>query len=104
MDDRFTFTVTDGYGGTNGATITLTVGVINGLGGQINSVVLSGTTATVTCTGIPGYLYNLQVATNFPNSWNIIWTTNAPVGGVFQFNHSNAPRPNAFYRLMWNGN
>jgi hypothetical protein len=57
----------------------------------------------MTFAGIPGYQYHVQVSTNL-SDWSDILITNAPVGGVFQFNDSAAPLPTAFYRLMWNGN
>ncbi len=103
VDDQFSYTVTDGFGGTNSATITLTAGSSNGLGGQVNSFTLTGGSASMSFAGIPGYLYNVQVSTNITD-WNTIWTTNAPAGGVFDFTDSAPPQPNAYYRLMWNGN
>ena len=103
VDDQFSYTVTDGFGGTNSANITLTAGSSNGLGGQVNSFTLNGGTASMSFAGIPGYLYNVQVSTNLTD-WNTIWSTNAPGGGVFQFNDSATPQPDAYYRLMWNGN
>ena len=103
VDDQFSYTVTDGFGGTNSALITLTIGSSNGLGGQVNSFTLTGGTASMSFDGIPGYLYHVQVSTNLTD-WNTIWTTNAPGGGIFQFNDSAAPQPGAFYRLLWNGN
>jgi hypothetical protein len=53
--------------------------------------------------GIPGYKYDVQVSTNLTD-WTTLWTTNAPAGGVFEFNDPAAPQPNAYYRLRWNGN
>jgi hypothetical protein len=45
----------------------------------------------------------VQVSTNL-TGWNVVLITNAPAGGVFQFNDNAAPLPDVFYRLMWNGN
>jgi hypothetical protein len=53
--------------------------------------------------GIPGYQYHVQVSTNL-SDWNDVLITNAPAGGVFQFIDNAAPLPDAYYRLMWNGN
>jgi hypothetical protein len=103
VDDRFSYTVTDGFGGTNTATITLTASGSGSVGGGISSVTFTNGVAGMTFTGVPGYLYHVQVSTNLLD-WNDIWVTNAPSGGVFQFNDSIAPMPNAYYRLMWNGN
>jgi autotransporter-associated beta strand protein len=103
VDDRFSYTVTDGFGGTNTAVITLTAVNPGGVGGQAKSFTMNGGTASMIFAGIPGYKYHVQVSTNL-SAWNTIWTTNAPVNGVFQFNDSAAPMPDAFYRLLWNGN
>jgi hypothetical protein len=101
--DQFSYTVTDGFGGTNTGTVTLTAGSLSGMGGQISNLAFTGGVASMTFAGIPGYQYHVQVSTNL-SDWSDILITNAPVGGVFQFNDSAAPLPTAFYRLMWNGN
>jgi hypothetical protein len=75
----------------------------SGLAGQINSFTLNGGAVSMTFAGIPGYTYNVQRSSDL-STWNTIWTTNAPPGGVFQFSDSAAPQPNAFYRLLWSGN
>ena len=103
VDDQFSYTVTDTFGGTSSAVITLTAGSATGVGGQINNFTANGGTASMTFAGIPGYKYNVQVSTNLTD-WNTLWTTNAPAGGVFQFTDGSAPTPDAYYRLMWNGN
>lgn len=103
VDDEFSYTVTDGNGGTNSALITLTLGSSAGVGGQINDFTANGGTASMSFAGIPGYLYNVQVSTNLTD-WNTVWSTNAPGGGLFQYSDNSAPQPNAYYRLMWNGN
>lgn len=103
VDDKFTYTVADGFGGTSSADITLTAGSAAGVGGQINGFTATGGTASMTFAGIPGYKYHVQVSTNL-SIWNDVLITNAPAGGVFQFTDSSAPQPDAFYRLMWNGN
>ncbi len=103
VDDQFSYTVTDGFGGTSSAVITLTVGSSNGVGGQASGIAFTGGTASMNFAGIPGYTYNVQVSTDLV-TWTTIYTTNAPVGGVFQFTDNAAPTPDAFYRLMWNGN
>jgi hypothetical protein len=102
-DDQFIYTVTDGFGGTSSAVITLTTSTGNGLTGQINNFTVTGGVATLTFAGIPSHYYNVQVSSNLA-SWNTIWTTNAPLNGEFQFIDINAPQPDAYYRLMWNGN
>jgi autotransporter-associated beta strand protein len=103
VDDQFTYTVSDPYGATASGVITLTAGSTAGVGGQINGFVANGGSASMTFAGIPGYTYNVQRSTDMSN-WTTIWTTNAPTGGLFDFTDGSAPQPDAFYRLMWNGN
>jgi hypothetical protein len=105
VDDKFTYTVTNGFGRSSTGTITLLAGTVGGSGasGQISGIAFTNGVASMNFAGIPGYKYNVQVSTNL-SIWNTIWTTNAPAGGVFQFNDNAAPTPDAYYRLMWNGN
>ena len=98
--DQFTYTVTDGFGGTNSATITINVDSTP-VFGQSEIVSGSGGTATLNFAGIPGYSYSVGRSTNL-TSWTVIWTTNAPAGGVFQFIDTAAPEPNAYYQLQFN--
>ena len=101
VDDQFTYTVTDGQGGTNTAVLTLSAG--SGVAALISNLTVGGGNVTLNVAGIPGYLYNVQVSANLV-SWSTIWTTNAPGNGQFQFVDSNPPQPSAYYRLMWSGN
>ncbi|HTL73532.1 MAG TPA: autotransporter-associated beta strand repeat-containing protein [bacterium] len=103
VDDRFSYTVTDGFGATNTSTITLTAAVPNGVGGQVSGAVFTNGVVSMTFAGIPGYRYHVQVSTNLSN-WSDVLITNAPAGGLFQFDDTMAPQPSAYYRLMWSGN
>jgi len=99
--DEFTYTASDGYGGTNSATVTITVDSTPLFGqSQVASVV--GGTATLNFAGIPSYSYSVLRATNLTSSWTEIWTTNAPPIGVFQFIDTSAPQPSAYYQLRYN--
>ena len=98
--DEFNYTVSDGFGGTNSATVTLNVDSTP-LFGQSQIVSTSGGTATLNFAGIPGYSYSVSRSTNLVD-WAAIWTTNAPAGGVFEFVDTSAPSPSAFYRLQYN--
>jgi hypothetical protein len=100
--DQFTYTLSDGNGGTATGTVTVVTGTY-GIGGQVSGIALTGGAVTLTLTGIPGYKYHVQVSTNL-TGWNDVLITNAPAGGVFQFNSNASPIPDAYYRLMWNGN
>jgi len=100
--DKFTYTLSDGHGGTATGTVAVVTGTY-GSGGQVSGIALTSGAVTLTFTAIPGYKYHVQVSTNL-TSWNDVLITNAPAGGVFQFNNNASPMPDAYYRLMWNGN
>jgi autotransporter-associated beta strand protein len=103
VDDQFTYTVTDAYGASSSAAITLTIASAGGgvSGQQFTSYGLTNGYPLLTFATIPGYTNYVQVSSNLgANAWTTIWTNTT--GGVFQFIDSNAPSP-AFYRLMWNG-
>jgi hypothetical protein len=100
--DKFTYTLNDGHGGTAIGTVTVVTSTY-GSGGQVSGIALTGGAVTLTFTGILGYKYHVQVSTNL-TSWNDVLITNAPAGGFFQFNNNTSPMPDAYYRLMWNGN
>jgi autotransporter-associated beta strand protein len=102
-DDAFVYTVADSFGATGSAVVTLMAGSAAGVGGQVTGFVLNNGAASMSFAGIPGYKYDVQVSTNLTD-WTTLWTTNAPAGGVFEFNDPAAPQPNAYYRLRWNGN
>jgi alpha-tubulin suppressor-like RCC1 family protein len=64
-------------------------------------ICLTGGIPTLSFPGIPGNSYSVARSTNL-SSWTVIWTTNEPAYGVFQFTDPGAPQPNAFYRLQPN--
>ena len=101
LPDQFTYTVIDGNGGTNSATVSIAIDSTP-LFGQSELANTSGGTATLNFAGIPGYSYSVARTTNLVSAWTVIWTTNAPAGGVFQFIDNPAPQPDAFYRLQYN--
>jgi hypothetical protein len=104
VDDQFSFTVADGFGGTSSAVITLTAGSTSAIAGQVSNITAGSGTVGMTFTAAAGYRYNVQMSTNLID-WNTLWTTNAPQGGVFQFtNNDSATLPSAFYRLMYDDN
>jgi len=98
--DEFTYTVTDGFGGTNSATVTINVDSTP-LFGQSILASTTGGTATLNFAGIPNYSYSVLRSTNL-TSWTAIWTTNAPASGVFQYIDNSAPQPSAYYQLRYN--
>ena len=100
--DEFSYTVSDGFGGTNSATVTINVDSTS-LFGQVTIPAVDTTagTATLNFAGIPTYSYSVLRSTNL-TSWAAIWTTNAPTGGAFQFIDLAAPQPSAYYQLRYN--
>ena len=103
VDDRFTYTVTDGFGGTNSATVSITISTNSVFGQTSPSIDTTGGSATLTFAGIPGFSYSVLRSTNVLFTlFDTVLTTNAPAGGVFQWIDSTPPQPSAFYRLQYN--
>jgi hypothetical protein len=106
VDDQFTYTVADGYGGTNSAVITLTYASTNAIVGN-SSIAITGTTSVkvVTAYGIPGYTYVTQRATNLNQLvWENLATNTLATNAVsFSVTDSNPPSSTAYYRLLWPG-
>jgi hypothetical protein len=100
VDDQFSYTVTDSRGGTNTAVITLLVGSGSTGTSSISNIVY-GNPTTLTASGISGYIYVTQRATNIDQ---VVWddiATNALTGTNVSISvtDSNPPTPSAFYRL-----
>jgi len=103
--DQFTFTVADGYGGTNSAVITLSASG-GGVTGTSSITTITGTGVKVlTAYGIPGYTYVTQRATNLSQvTWlNLATNTLATNAVIISVTDSNPPSPSAYYRLLWSG-
>ena len=102
VNDQFSYTVSDGQGGTARGLVNIVV--VASIWGLAQSVSVSNGTATVFFTVVPGYSYTAQRSTNLVN-WLTILTTNAPSGGVIQITDNfidlNLPPSSAFYRLEW---
>src|SRR5206468_5000508 len=79
--DTLQFRVKDARGGFSTANIQINVLVGTG---QAQSIVVSGSTATVSFAGIPGTGYVIQRSTNLVD-WVTIQTTNAPAQGLFDY-------------------
>jgi hypothetical protein len=100
--DAFTFTVSDGHGGTASGTVLVTVS--NGQSFNIVSYAYdSGAgTMTVTFAGIPGYTYRVQYATTLtpPANWTDLSTNTAPPDGLWQVVDP-AGSMSRFYRTVY---
>ena len=105
VGDQFNYTVTDGYGGTNTATISIIYS--NSLVGQITGqfTSFSNGVASLTFQGIPNYSYITERSTNL-TGWVDIVTNTAATNGVIDVTDffsdlgSNAPS-SAYYRLKY---
>lgn len=101
--DQFTYNVTDGFGGNSSSVVTVNVDTqpLFGVGSPVIST--SGGSPVINFAGIPNYSYSvLRSATVDFSGFDIVLTTNVPVGGVFQFTDADPPQPAAFYRLQFN--
>ena len=103
VNDQFTYTVDDGNGGITTGTVNLVSQAF--ITGQNATVTVSGSTATVSFAGIPGFNYTAQRSTNLV-SWASLLTTNAPSSGLFQviddFSDLGVVPASAYYRLIYN--
>lgn len=102
--DQFSYTVTDGFGGTNSGVITLTY--TNGLAavtGESSIASITGTNPKVlTAYGIINATYVTQRATNINQAvWDDIATNQLGASGPFTVTDSNPPPGSAYYRLRW---
>ena len=103
VDDQFTYTVSDGFGGTNSATVTIVLNTNSVFGLSSPAINTTGGSATLSFAGIPGLSYSVVRSTNVTFvPLDILLTTNAPAGGLFDYTDSAPPQPSAYYRLQWN--
>ena len=106
VSDQFSYTVTDGFGGTNTATITLNYTATTPVTGTSSIAGVTGTNPKVlTAFGIPNYNYITERSTNLTD-WVDIATNAASTNGTITITDyfgdlgSNAPA-SAYYRLKW---
>ncbi len=102
VNDQFTYTVSDGFGGTNTGLVNVVLSNSSVFGPVGPVVAVTNGTPTITYTGIASYSYSVNRATDLQGTWTTIWTTNMPAGGVFQFTDPNPQQPQAYYQLLWN--
>lgn len=102
--DGFTYTVTDGWGGTSVAgTVLITVNDVAepAPGPMTLDVDLVGGNVTGTFTGAPGATYILQRSTTLQNDWVDVDTEVAPPSGNVTVVDPNPPAGRAFYRISY---
>jgi hypothetical protein len=103
-NDTFTYTISDGWGGS--ATGTVTITVVSGASippGQMTLAVnLNGNNVTGTFTGTPGATYILQRSVTLQNgSWTDVDTEVADGSGVVNVVDNDPPDGRAFYRISY---
>jgi hypothetical protein len=99
-NDTFTYTVSDGNGGSNTGTVTINVVTP---GGIAKNLTVDGGSVTVKFFGIPGILYDIERTPNLdePITWEKIATSVAPgPDGSFGLTDTSAPSPSAYYRSI----
>ena len=101
--DAFTYTVSDGFGGTADGTVFVTVS--NGQSFNIATYAYDpgAGTMTLTIAGIPGYTYRVQYTTGLtpPISWTDLSTNTAPANGLWQVVDTVGGNTNRFYRTAY---
>jgi hypothetical protein len=112
VSESFQYVVQDNsYPGLT-ATNLITITVTNAVGQASGNILSVGpNSVTTSWAGIPGSGYKVLRSTNLTvgvgAGWVSIWTTNAPVGGTFQFidtfpDIANPPPGAAYYKLQQN--
>ncbi len=103
--DQFSYTITDGFGGTNTGVVSIVVS--NAATGQITGQFTSftGGVANLTFHGIPNYSYITERSTNLTD-WVDVVTNSAGINGVISVTDSfgnlgGVPPASAYYRLKW---
>jgi hypothetical protein len=102
--DSFTYTISDGWGGTSAPGFVLIT--VNDVAEPVPSqlvldVDLVGGSVTGTFTGAPGATYILQRSTTLMNDWVDIDTEVAPLSGIVNVEDPAPPADRAFYRISY---
>jgi hypothetical protein len=97
--DRFTYTISDGRGGTASAEVE--VFVASGSLPSLNQVSLTvgPQGVLVRFAGIPGRYYDLQRTTDLVN-WVTLANLQAPLHGIIEYLDTNPPQPMGLYRTV----
>ena len=98
LNDQFTYTISDNYGGTNTGTVSVIVnaGALFGQSNPQTTAIPGG--IQMTFYGIPGDTYVVQRELTLDDNW-INLSTNTPVTGPITITDTN--NPSAYYRLLW---
>ena len=94
-NDSFTYTVSDGFGGS--ATANLLVDVYSAAGPAQIALPSNGV-VNLTFYGIPNYTYVVQTTTNLSVPWWTLGTNTAGTNGMWRFTDPNATNAQQYYR------
>jgi autotransporter-associated beta strand protein len=99
-DENFSYTASDGRGGSPSANIHVSVVKWTG---STQTITVTNNQVTLNFAGIPSYSYAVLRSTNLTD-WTTLVTTNAPAAGLFQwtddFSDLGGPPASAYYRLQ----
>ena len=102
VNDQFTYTVTDGHGGSATGKVFLQFSSAGLFGSNATAISRQGGVVRITFSGFPGYAYTVQRSTNgVTGPYLGLMSTNAPAGGLFLFTDSPTPFLTAIYRLSY---
>ncbi len=105
VNDQFSYTISDGFGGTNTGIVNIIVNPFVS-SAQITAPAVGGGSASLTFSGIPGYDYITQRSTNLASAvWVNVSTNTAATNGVVNmtddFNDLGGTPASAYYRFIW---
>lgn len=102
--DSFSFTLSDGNGGTANGTVTVAVAAN---GGESPNIISPPTydsrsgTFRVTFAGIPDYVYTIETATDSGSPWSFLKTATAGPDGLFEVTDTPSPPASSrYYRTV----
>ncbi len=99
--DSFTYTITDGRGGSAVGTVMVAIHVDDAPSQNLTITSLGGGSILIGGNGIPGYSYRLQYSdTTAPFNWQELTTVTADETGKFQYTDTTAA-PTRFYRTVY---
>lgn len=100
--DTFSYTVSDGFGGTATARVQV---VVNPPPATAQNIVftelLPDGSRRIRFAGVPGYTYHIEASTDL-STWVRLANVTAPSNGQFDYLDTEAPRfPQRYYRSLW---
>ncbi len=99
--DSFTYTVTDGYGGSATGTVTVAIQVDNAQSQNLTTTDLGNGSILINGSGIPGYTYRLQYSdVSGPFVWQDLTSVTADNTGKFSYTDTSGS-PTRFYRTVY---